>query len=154
MKKPRGKSISKDGVAYTGDLGFKDEAGNLHLAGRSKFVIKPKGYQVYPPEIEDYIAQLPEIANVAILGAPHEVFVEGVVAFIELKKGRTLSKEKIMEHSKGMAAYKRPSMIVFLDEIPLNRVDKTDYAELKKVVQKYIDEERARGGWDAKSSSN
>ena len=59
-----------------------------------------------------------------------------------------------MEHSKGMAAYKRPSMIVFLDEIPLNRVDKTDYAELKKVVQKYIDEERARGGGNAKSSSN
>jgi fatty-acyl-CoA synthase len=143
------KSISKDGWCYTGDLGFVDEQNNLHLAGRSKFVIKPKGYQVYPPDIEDFISKLPEIANVAVLGAPHDVFGEGIVAFIELRKGKTLTKEAILEHCKGMAAYKRPSLIVFIDEIPLNRVDKTDYAELKKVIQSYVEEERAKGGWDA-----
>jgi acyl-CoA synthetase (AMP-forming)/AMP-acid ligase II len=143
------KAISKDGVCYTGDLGFKDEKG-LHLVGRSKFVIKPKGYQVYPPDIEAFIEKLPEVSLCAVVGAKHEVFTEGVVAFIELRKGKTLDAAKIHEHCKGLTAYMRPSLIVFLDEIPLNRVDKTDYAELNKTVEKYVNEERARGGWDAK----
>ena len=143
------KTISKDGVCYTGDLGFKDAKG-LHLSGRSKFVIKPKGYQVYPPDIEAHIEKIPEVSLCAVIGAKHEVFTEGVVAFVELKKGRTLDAAKIHEHCKSLAAYMRPSLIVFLDEIPLNRVDKTDYAELYKIVDKYVNEERARGGWDAK----
>ncbi len=143
------KTISKDGFCYTGDLGFKDDKG-LHLAGRSKFVIKPKGYQVYPPEIEDYVARLTEISLAAVVGAKHEVFSEGIVLFVELKKGKTISAEKIMEHCKGLTSYKRPNLIVFLDEIPLNRVDKTDYKSLQTIVGKYIEDERKKGGWDTK----
>ncbi|MHA1338135.1 MAG: class I adenylate-forming enzyme family protein, partial [Promethearchaeota archaeon] len=143
------KTISKDGWCYTGDLGWKDEEG-LHLAGRGKFVIKPKGYQVYPPEVEAHIEKLPEVSLAAVVGAKHEVFSEGIIAFVELKKGKKITAEKIMEHCKSLAAYKRPSLIVFMDEIPLNRVDKTDYKQLYDMVPKIIEEERKKGGWDAK----
>ncbi|MHA1284305.1 MAG: class I adenylate-forming enzyme family protein [Promethearchaeota archaeon] len=143
------KTISKDGWCYTGDLGWKDEKG-LHLAGRGKFVIKPKGYQVYPPEVEAHIEKLPEVSLAAVVGAKHEVFSEGIIAFVELKKGKKITAEKIMEHCKSLAAYKRPSLIVFMDEIPLNRVDKTDYKQLYDMVPKIIEEERKKGGWDAK----
>ena len=119
------KTISTDGFCYTGDLGYKDAKG-LHLAGRGKFVIKPKGYQVFPPQIEEYIQKLREVQLAAVVGAKHEEFSEGVVAFIELRKGQTITKEKLEEHCKGLAAYMRPSLFIFLDEIPLNRVDKTD----------------------------
>jgi fatty-acyl-CoA synthase len=144
------KSISIDGFCYTGDLGFKDEKG-LHLVGRGKFVIKPKGYQVYPPEIEQFIEKMPEVGLAAILGYRHEVFSEGVVAFIQTARNKKITSKKIAEHCKELASYKRPSFYIFIDEIPLNRVDKTDYAELNKIIGKYIDEERAKGGWDAKA---
>lgn len=143
------KTISTDGWCYTGDLGFKDEKG-LHLAGRGKFVIKPKGYQVYPPEVEAHIEKLPEVVLSAVCGAKHEVFSEGVVAFVQLRRGKRLSAKDIIEHTKDLAAYKRPSLIRFLDEIPLNRVDKTDYKILYDMLPQIIEEERAKGGWDAK----
>lgn len=143
------KTISTDGWCYTGDLGFKDDKG-LHLSGRGKFVIKPKGYQVYPPEIEAHIEKLPEVSLAAVCGAKHEVFSEGVVAFVELRKGKKLTEKKIMEHCGNLAAYKRPNLIVFIDEIPLNRVDKTDYKILYDMLPKIIENERAKGGWDAK----
>ena len=141
------KTLTKDNYLYTGDMGYIANDG-LHLEGRRKFLIKPKGYQVFPPEVEAFIAELPEVESVAIVGAKHEVFTEGIVAYIKVKEGETLSKEKVMEHSKGMAAYKRPSLIVFIDEFPLNRVAKTDYVTLKDRVQEDIEKARAEGGWD------
>lgn len=142
------KTISTDGWCYTGDLGYKDDKG-LHLTGRGKFVIKPKGYQVFPPEIEAHVEKLPEVALCAVVGAKHEVFSEAIVAFVQLRKGKSLTAEQVMRHCESLAAYKRPSLVVFLEEIPLNRVDKTDYKTLYEMVDRYVEEERARGGWDA-----
>ncbi|MHA1341514.1 MAG: class I adenylate-forming enzyme family protein [Promethearchaeota archaeon] len=145
-------TISKDGYLYTGDLGYYDEKG-LHFAGRSKFVIKPKGYQIYPPEVEDFLmAKLKDkINNIAIVGAPHEVFSEGIVCFVEKKPNTEITKEEIMEAAKEMAAYKRPSHIEILEfgEFPLNRVAKTDYKILKDKALEITKKLREQGGWDA-----
>ncbi|MHA1684663.1 MAG: class I adenylate-forming enzyme family protein [Promethearchaeota archaeon] len=146
------KTISTDGVLYTGDLGFKDEKG-LHLVGRSKLVVKPKGYQVYPPEVENFIADglKDKVAAVGIVGAKHEVFTEGIVAFIEKKPDVELSIDEVMEYCKGMASYKRPSLVVLLEPttMPLNRVSKTDYQVLKKMAADAVEKARKEGGWDA-----
>ncbi|MCP4760353.1 MAG: acyl--CoA ligase [archaeon] len=147
-KKATDSTISKERICYTGDLGFKDDKG-LHLAGRGKFVIKPKGYQVYPPEVEEHIQKITDVSLAAVIGAKHEVFSEGVVAFIETKKNKKVTKEQLATHCKNIAAYKRPALYIFLDEIPLNRVDKTDYHELNQIVGKYIEEERSAGRWDS-----
>ncbi|UCD00736.1 MAG: acyl--CoA ligase [Promethearchaeota archaeon] len=142
-------TLSTDGVLYTGDMGFKDDSG-LHLSGRRKYLIKPKGYQVFPPEVESFIAEIPQVEFVGVVGAKHEVFTDGIIAYIKVREGETLTEEDVYEHCKGMAAYKRPSLVVFLDEFPLNRVAKTDYVVLKERVEKDVEEARAKGGWDAK----
>ncbi|MHA1819994.1 MAG: class I adenylate-forming enzyme family protein [Promethearchaeota archaeon] len=147
-RKTIAKGPNGERICYTGDLGYKDEKG-LHLVGRGKFVIKPKGYQVYPPEIEEFIQQLPEVSLAAVIGVKHEVYSEGVVAFVEPAPGKKITVQKLKEHCKKLAAYKRPSLFIIVDEIPLNRVDKTDYQELKKMVKPIIEKERAEGRWDA-----
>ncbi|MBD3197568.1 MAG: long-chain fatty acid--CoA ligase, partial [Candidatus Lokiarchaeota archaeon] len=106
-------------------------------------------YQVFPPEVEAFIAEIPEVESVAIVGAKHEVFTEGIIAYIKLEEGKTLTEEEVREHCKGMAAYKRPSLIIFIDEFPLNRVAKTDYVTLKKRVAEDIEKARSEGKWDA-----
>ncbi|MEX2727196.1 MAG: class I adenylate-forming enzyme family protein [Candidatus Sigynarchaeum springense] len=147
------KTVSRDGFCYTGDLGFYDEKG-LHFAGRSKFVIKPKGYQVYPGEIEDFIAEklADKVALVAVVGVPHEVFTEGIMAFVEKKAGVSLTLKDIDKVCKEMAAYKRPSHVIIMNEgeIPLNRVNKTDYMALKKQAREIAEQLRKEGKWDAK----
>lgn len=142
-------TLSIDDVLYTGDMGYKDKSG-LHLSGRRKYLIKPKGYQVFPPEIEGFIAELPQVEFVGVIGAKHEVFTEGIVAYIKVKEGESLTEDEVYEHCKDIAAYKRPSLVIFLEEFPLNRVAKTDYVVLKERVEKDIEEARAKGGWDVK----
>ncbi|MHA2295538.1 MAG: class I adenylate-forming enzyme family protein [Candidatus Hodarchaeales archaeon] len=146
------KTISTDGYCYTGDLGSYDDEG-LHFAGRSKFIIKPKGYQVFPTEVEDFIEQKlkEKVSTVACVGIPHEVFTEGIVAFVEKKQGVNLTVDELNAVVKDMAAYKRPSHFELLGtgEIPLTRVGKTDYMELKNRGIKIIEELRSKGSWDA-----
>jgi acyl-CoA synthetase (AMP-forming)/AMP-acid ligase II len=145
------KTISKDGYCYTGDLGFYDEQG-LHFAGRSKFVIKPKGYQVFPAEIESFISEKLEdkIEYIGCVGVPHKIYSEAIILFVAKKEGVNLTIEEIQKVCKDMAAYKRPSHIVFLDidEFPLNRVAKTDYKILKEIAMKEVNILQKNGKWD------
>lgn len=145
------RTVSRDGVLYTGDLGSRDETG-LHFAGRSKLVIKPKGYQVFPAQVEDHFAALSDkVAGCAVVGAPHEVFTEAIVAFVETKPGVTLTEAELRDHAKKVAAYMRPEHYVILGpgELPLNRVAKTDYVLLKERALAEAKRLREAGGWDA-----
>ncbi|MHA1716286.1 MAG: class I adenylate-forming enzyme family protein [Promethearchaeota archaeon] len=146
------KTISKDGVLYTGDLGSYDEKG-LHFAGRSKLLIKPKGYNVFPTEVEDFITQRlkEKVGIVAVVGVPHEVFTEGIMAFVEKKKDAKLTADEVMAVCKDMAAYKRPSHVEIIEqgEMPLNRVAKIDYMVLKDRGKEIVEKLRKEGKWDA-----
>jgi len=145
-------TVSKDGICYTGDLGYKDEHG-LHFSGRSKLVIKPKGYQVHPAEIENHFAGLArQVAACAAVGAPHDIFTEGVVLFVEKKAGAELTVTELEAHARGIAAYMRPSLYIILEagNLPLNRVAKTDYVSLKQRAKEETEKARAQGGWDRK----
>ncbi len=144
------KTISTDGWLYTGDLGFYDESG-LHFSGRAKHVIKPKGYQVFPAQVEDHFCELSnQVAMCGVVGVEHEVFSEGIVAFIEKKPGAELTEKMLVEHAKGMAAYMRPAHYVLLEpgQFPLNRVAKTDYLVLKERALAEVARLREQGGWD------
>ncbi len=145
------KTISKDGWCYTGDLGFYDEKG-LHFSGRSKLMIKPKGYNVFPVEVENVIAEgLKErVESVGVVGHKHEIFSEGIIAFVEKKKGKEVTIDDVNQICKEIAAYKRPSHVVILEynTMPLNRVQKTDYVALNSYAGKEIEKLRASGGWD------
>ncbi len=144
------KTVSTDGVCYTGDLGFYDETG-LHFSGRSKLVIKPKGYQVLPAQIEEHFSALRDkVAAAAAVGAPHDIFTEGVVLFVEKKPGATVTVAELEAHAKSIAAYMRPALYIILEpgELPLNRVAKTDYVTLKERARKAAATAREGGGWD------
>lgn len=143
-------TISKEGVLYTGDLGHYDEKG-LHFAARAKHVIKPKGYQVYPAQIEDHFCEMKEkVAACGVVGVTHEIFSEGIVAFVEKKADAALTVDDLAAHAKGMAAYMRPSHYVIVESgaFPLNRVAKTDYVVLKEMAEKEVTVLREQGAWD------
>ena len=145
------KAISSDGFLYTGDMGYVDEQG-LHFSGRAKHVIKPKGYQVFPAQVEDHFSELAtKVGLCAVVGVEHAVFSEGVVAFVEHKPGAELTVEDLRDHARGIASYMRPLHYVILGpgEIPLNRVAKTDYVTLKSRAEDEVAGLRKRGGWDA-----
>ena len=105
------------GVLYTGDLGYINKNNLLQIVGRSKLVIKPKGYQVYPPEVENHIfSKLKEkISNAAIVGEAHEIFSEAIIAFVEKKKGAELTVDEVNKSCLDIAAYQRPSLVVILE---------------------------------------
>ena len=145
------KTVSKEGICYTGDVGTYDEKG-LHFSGRAKMVIKPKGYQVFPDDVESHIsAKLKgRVGMVSVVGAEHEIFIEGIMAFVECLEGQTITPEEVLAACSDISAYSRPSHVVILKagEIPLNRVAKTDYLTLRERAAGIVRELRARGGWD------
>lgn len=146
------RTVSSDGVCYTGDLGSYDERG-LHFAGRSKLVIKCKGYQVFPDTVEDHIAtgMAGRVAAVAIVGAEHEVFGEGIIAFVEPAEGVDLGVADVIEACRSISAYSRPSHVELVapGEFPRNRVAKTDYMLLRGRAAEIVARLRADGRWDA-----
>ena len=143
-------TVSRDGICYTGDLGYKTERG-LMFSGRRKLVIKPKGYQVHPAQIEQHFAQLSDkVAACGAVGAQHDVFTEGVVLFVEQKPGAELTNSELEKHAQGIASYMRPLHYVPLPpgELPLNRIAKTDYVELQARAAQEVERLRSTGGWD------
>jgi fatty-acyl-CoA synthase len=145
------RTISKEGICYTGDMGNYDEQG-LHLSGRRKEIIKPKGYQVFPGDVENFLAAKlgDRVTSVACVGALHELFSEAIIAFIEVSERGKVTVEEIFEIGKGLAAYARPSHVEILPPggMPLNRVAKTDYLILKKRAEEIVSSLRESGGWD------
>jgi len=155
MPEATDKAITKDGWLYTGDLGYFKDMGSykaLYLAGRQKFVIKQKGYQVFPDEVQDFIASHSKVDIVDVVGVKHQIFDEGIFVFVRPKKGETLTAEEISEHCQGIASYKRPQHVEIWPEdkdFPLTRVAKVDKKELKVVAESVVEALRKAGKWDA-----
>ncbi|MBD3353320.1 MAG: AMP-binding protein, partial [Candidatus Lokiarchaeota archaeon] len=146
------KAVSKDGYCYTGDLGYYNDNG-LHFVGRRKFVIKTKGYQVFPKEVENFLfSKLKhKVEYIGCVGVEHEIYGEAIIAFVSPQNDVELTKEEIKEVYKEVAAYKRPSHVVLIDieDFPLNRIGKTDYKALKELATDEINELRIEGKWDS-----
>ena len=145
-------ALSRDGVLYTGDVGSYDERG-LRLSGRSGLVVKPKGFQVFPGDVENHVlSRLDGAAAAACVGVEHAVWVEAIVLFVECAPDRAVTAEEVMEACAGIASYARPSHVEVVPPgaLPLNRVAKTDYLVLKERAREIVARLRAEGGWDAR----
>jgi acyl-CoA synthetase (AMP-forming)/AMP-acid ligase II len=129
------RAISRDGWLYTGDLGFQDAAG-LHFTARAKWVIKSAGYQVYPADIENHITTHPKVHACGVVGVPHKLRGEAIVAFVEKEPGQDLAAAELRAHARALASYMRPLRWVILEpgQLPLNRVVKTDYVRLQEMA--------------------
>jgi acyl-CoA synthetase (AMP-forming)/AMP-acid ligase II len=144
-------AISRDGFLYTGDLGFKDNAG-LHLTGRDKWVIKSMGYQIFPGDVERHICALAEkVANCVVVGVAHQVVSEAPVAVVEKKPGVEVTLQELDRHARALASYMRPRHWIILEagQMPLNRVGKPDYLRAQEMARQQIAGLRAQGEWDS-----
>jgi len=112
-------TIDSDGWLHTGDVGFIDEDGHLTIVDRVKELIKYKGFQVAPAELEALLLTHPAIADAAVIGVPDEEAGEHPRAFIVLQPGAELTAEEITAFTaEHVATYKVVHDVVFTDEIP------------------------------------
>lgn len=124
----------KDGWIYTGDLAKKDEEGFYYIVGRKKDMIITGGENVYPLEIEQWLAEHPAVDEVAVLGLPDDKWGEIVTAFIVPKQPDSLTEEELQDYcSKKLGRYKIPKRIIFVNELPKTHVGKIDKQKLKEI---------------------
>lgn len=131
-------------------MGSVDSRG-LKLSGRTRWIIKPAGYQVFPGDVEAHLGVCDGVAQVGVVGAEHRTLMEAVVAFIEPKPGAQIDLAALRRHARAMASYMRPLHYVILEsgQMPLNRVAKIDYLRLSAQAKEEIDRLRALGRWDS-----
>ena len=109
----------RNGWLRTGDLAWKDEEGYVFIVDRLKEVIKCKGFQVPPAEIENILVSHPKIKDAAVIGEPHPEYGEVPIAYVVLQDKASLSQEAIIEYAaQGLAKYKRLAKVVFTETIP------------------------------------
>ncbi len=107
------------GWLNTGDIGYVDQGGALHIVGRSKDLIIRSGFNVYPIEVEAVINAFPNVRLSAVVGHEVEDKNEEVIAFVEPMPGAFVDTERLMLHLRTqLAPYKRPARIVLIDTIP------------------------------------
>jgi acyl-CoA synthetase (AMP-forming)/AMP-acid ligase II len=147
--------LSSDGWLYTGDMGLIDERG-LRLAGRTKWVIKTAGYQVFPGDVENHLSQLADqVASAGVVGCEHALWGEALVAFVEKRPGANLTEADLRRHARSLAGYMRPLHYVLLEpgQMPLNRSVKVDVPKLQEMARAEVAKLRERGRWDGANSS-
>jgi acyl-CoA synthetase (AMP-forming)/AMP-acid ligase II len=115
----------RDGWLHTGDLGRLAPDGHLWLVDRKGDMIISGGYNIYPREVEDVVAEVPGIREVAVLGVPDADWGQRVVAVYTTVDGATVDQQVIMEHCRArLASYKKPKELRRLDEFPLSSTGK------------------------------
>ena len=134
--------LDDEGWLATGDLGVILPDGYLKLVGRAKDLIIRGGENISPGEIADAVAQLPGVADVKVLGVPHEVLGEEVAAAIVLKEGQTFDEDAARQTmSEKLAKYKVPAYFVIMDKFPLLGSGKIDAVTLKKEILSKLNRE-------------
>jgi len=119
----------------TGDLGYKDETGKYYFSDREKDLIIKGGVNIVPGEIEEIIFKLKNVQSAAVIGVPHELFGEEIIAFVE-KKDSSLEKQHIVDVlAEHLQPLKRPNRIIFVDNMPVGPSGKI----LKRKLREELD---------------
>ena len=127
--------VLQDGWLYTGDLATQAEDGFLSIVDRKKDMIVSAGFNVYPREIEEVLAEHPKVAEVAVVGVPSKVREEVVKVFIVTAEGQEMTRAEVMQYCREkLSKYKMPKRVEFRDELPKSAIGKI----LKRVL---LDEE-------------
>ena len=140
-------ALDRDGWLHTGDLGFVEEEGFLHITGRFKDVIIRGGQNIAAREIEDLLHIHPRIADAYVIGVPSRKYGEEVLAAVMLRSGQELSEEEVKQFCKAnLARYKVPSYVWFVDSFPANAMGKTQKFRLIDMAVRQFGLEKKRGG--------
>jgi acyl-CoA synthetase (AMP-forming)/AMP-acid ligase II len=109
----------RDGLLGTGDLGHVDEHGLIHVDGRADDMVVSGGENVFPRPVEDLIARLPQVREVAVIGVPDAEFGERLAAYVVLHPGQVLDADEVREYVRHyLARFSVPRDVHFLRELP------------------------------------
>jgi fatty-acyl-CoA synthase len=125
-------STVRDGWVHSGDLGYVGEDGFVYLAGREKQMIMRGGENVYPAEVEKVLLEAPGVKDAVVLGLPHPVWGEIVVAVAVADEGSTSEAALIAFCKARLASYRCPERIVFREALVYNAGGKVDRARLRQ----------------------
>jgi fatty-acyl-CoA synthase len=128
-------ALTPDGWFKTGDLARIDDSGYFWIIGRSKDVIISGGENIYPAELENVLADCPEIAECAVVGMEDAKWGEAVCAFIVKTKNSQLDEAAVLAlFTDRLAKFKHPRRVVFVDHLPRNAMGKVQKQDLKRLI--------------------
>ena len=126
-------TVGDDGWLRTGDAGYLDEDGYLFIHDRVKDMIISGAENIYPAEVESAVYGHPDVAEVAVIGVPDDVWGEAVKAIVVLKPGTTPDSESIIAFARSrIATFKSPKSIDFIEALPRNASGKILRRELRE----------------------
>jgi acyl-CoA synthetase (AMP-forming)/AMP-acid ligase II len=127
-------AIDAEGWLHTGDIGIVDEAGNLRITDRLKDMYKCGGFNVYPAEVEQTLARLEGVTEVAVIGIPDERLGEVGRAFVVRRPDSEIDEATVIAYSREhLANFKAPRSVVFTDSLPRNAGGKVVKPTLRKM---------------------
>ena len=130
-------AFTADGAVRTGDLGFLDDRGRLHLSGRAKEMYVRGGYNVFPQEVEAVLEEHPAVSQVAVVPRPDDVMGEVGVAVVVPVGGVAPTLEELRALGRGrLAAHKLPEDLLVVDQLPRTAMEKVDRRALSALVQR------------------
>jgi long-chain acyl-CoA synthetase len=123
-----------NGWFATGDVAVQDDDGDLHLVDRRRELILVSGFNVYPREVEEVIAKLEGVEEVAVLGIPHPYTGESVKALVVQSPGAALSADDVIAFAaQRLARFKCPTAVSFVDELPHSATGKVSKGRLREL---------------------
>jgi fatty-acyl-CoA synthase len=124
--------FTRDGWFRSGDVGYRDAEGFLYICDRLKDMVISGGENIYPAEVESVLYDHPDIAEVAVIGAPDERWGERVVAVVAPKPGKSITLEALQAFAEcRLARYKLPKELRLVDALPRNPTGKVLKARLR-----------------------
>ena len=125
------KVLNNDGWLHTGDMAEVNPLGYVKIVDRIKDMIIVSGFNVYPNEVEDVIAAMPGVKEVAVIGVPDETHGENVKAFIVRKDPSVTEQDVIKYCHQHLTGYKIPHLVEFRDSLPKSNVGKVLRRQLR-----------------------
>jgi long-chain acyl-CoA synthetase len=124
--------VLREGWIYTGDIGYLDKDGYLHIVDRKKDMVIYKGYNVYPRELEEVLGKHSAVQQVAVVGEPDERAGEIPVAFVVLRQGSNVTEQQLLEYANSkLAGYKKIRKLFVVETLPISPAGKI----LKRILR-------------------
>jgi fatty-acyl-CoA synthase len=123
------------GWHHTGDIGYVDDEGFLHVVDRAKDMVITGGFNVYSTEVEQALMSHPAVADCAVIGLPDEKWGERLTAVLQLRPGQAVSPDEIQAFVKAqIGSVKSPKQVEVWDDLPRSKVGKVLKTDIKATL--------------------